>query len=54
MNVLVTGGGGFLGGAIVRRLAARGERVRSFQRGHYPELDMLGVEIQQGDLADAD
>jgi nucleoside-diphosphate-sugar epimerase len=52
MNVLVTGGGGFLGGAIVRRLAARGDQVRAFQRGHYPELAMLGVECVQGDVAD--
>jgi len=52
MSVLVTGGGGFLGGAIVRRLLARGETVRSFSRGHYPELNALGVEQVQGDLAD--
>jgi nucleoside-diphosphate-sugar epimerase len=52
MNVLVTGGGGFLGGAIVRRLRERGDRVRSFSRGHYPELDALGVTQHPGDLAD--
>lgn len=51
--VLVTGGGGFLGGAIVRRLVERGERVRSFSRGDYPELTQLGVEQVRGDLADA-
>lgn len=50
MIALVTGGGGFLGGAIVRRLAARGETVRSFSRGkHSPE----GAEHHQGDIADA-
>lgn len=54
MNALVTGGGGFLGSAIVRRLRARGARVRSFARGTYPELAALGVEQRQGDLADAD
>jgi 2-alkyl-3-oxoalkanoate reductase len=53
MNALVTGGGGFLGGAIVRRLAGRGDRVRSLSRGRYPALDALGVEQIQGDLADA-
>ncbi len=51
-TVLVTGGGGFLGGAIVRRLVAEGARVRSFSRGRYPFLATLGVEQLQGDLAD--
>jgi nucleoside-diphosphate-sugar epimerase len=52
MMALVTGGGGFLGGAIVRRLVDRGDRVRSFSRHCYPELAVLGVEQCQGDLAD--
>lgn len=54
MKVLVTGGGGFLGSAIVRQLVARGDTVRSLTRGHYPELDVLGVETVRGDLADPD
>jgi nucleoside-diphosphate-sugar epimerase len=53
MNALVTGGGGFLGGAIVRRLRARGDAVRSLSRGRYPDLDALGVAQFQGDVADA-
>jgi nucleoside-diphosphate-sugar epimerase len=53
MKALVTGGGGFLGGAIVRWLRARGDEVRSFSRGDYPELRSLGVETIQGDLADS-
>jgi len=53
MNALVTGGGGFLGAAIVRRLRTRGDAVHSFSRGRYPELDALGVTQHQGDLADA-
>lgn len=53
MKALVTGGGGFLGGAIVRRLVARGDAVRSFARGEYPELAGLGVEVVRGDLSDA-
>jgi nucleoside-diphosphate-sugar epimerase len=52
-RVLVTGGGGFLGKAIVRRLVARGDRVRSISRGRYSELAELGVEQIQGDIADA-
>lgn len=54
MRVLVTGGGGFLGGAVVRRLRARGWDVRSLTRSAYPWLDELGVEQTFGDLADAD
>ncbi len=54
MNALVTGGGGFLGGAIVRRLAARGDRIHSLARGHYPELDALGATQHRGDVADLD
>lgn len=50
--VLVTGGGGFLGGAIVKMLVAQGERVRSFSRRPYPELERLGVSHTRGDLAD--
>jgi len=48
MTALVTGGGGFLGGAIVRMLLARGESVRIAARGDYPAL---GVEQIRGDLA---
>jgi nucleoside-diphosphate-sugar epimerase len=52
MLALVTGGGGFLGGAIVRHLLRAGYRVRSFSRGRYPDLEALGVEQHRGDLAD--
>lgn len=52
MRALVTGGGGFLGQAIVRRLVARGDSVRSLSRGDYPELKSLGVECVAGDIAD--
>jgi nucleoside-diphosphate-sugar epimerase len=52
MIALVTGGGGFLGGAIVRRLCARGDSVRSLARGDYPELSDIGVEAVRGDLTD--
>lgn len=52
MNILVTGGGGFLGQALCRGLVERGHAVTSFNRGHYPELDAIGVRQVQGDLAD--
>ena len=51
-KVLVTGGGGFLGGAIVRLLQKRGDDVRSFSRSVYAELETLGVEQIQGDISD--
>jgi nucleoside-diphosphate-sugar epimerase len=50
MNALVTGAGGFLGRYIVEQLLARGDRVRAFARGSYPELTALGVEVVQGDV----
>lgn len=54
MNALVTGGGGFLGLAIVRLLRERGDAVRSLARGEYPALAALGVEQVRGDLSDAE
>ena len=52
MKALVTGGGGFLGAAIVRALLARGTAVRSFSRQSYAALG-ADVEQVQGDIADA-
>ncbi|HET7655624.1 MAG TPA: NAD(P)-dependent oxidoreductase, partial [Luteimonas sp.] len=54
MKLLVTGGGGFLGQALCRGLVERGHEVTSFNRGHYPALEALGVRQVRGDLADAD
>lgn len=53
MNALVTGGGGFLGLAIVRALRARGDTVRSLSRQEHPALRELGAEHVRGDVADA-
>lgn len=52
MKALVTGGSGFLGGALVRGLLARGTEVRVLCRRETPELRRLGAEIFQGDLLD--
>jgi 2-alkyl-3-oxoalkanoate reductase len=52
MKALVTGGGGFLGLAIVRRLVGQGTTVRSFSRQRHDQLHALEVEQRQGDLAD--
>ena len=54
MKILVTGGGGFLGQALCRGLVQRGHEVTSFNRGHYPALDAIGVRQIAGDLADRD
>ncbi len=52
MNALVTGGGGFLGGAIVRMLLERGDTVFSLSRNRYNDLDQIGVEQFEGDISD--
>ena len=51
-KVLVTGGGGFLGEAIVKRLVTRGDQVRSLSRKKYPALEAMGVEQIPGDISD--
>jgi 2-alkyl-3-oxoalkanoate reductase len=53
VKALVTGGGGFLGRAIIEQLLARGDQVRSFSRASYPDLPARGVELVQGDIADS-
>lgn len=54
MRILVTGGGGFLGQAIVRQLLERGESVAVLNRSAYPQLEALGVTCHRGDIADGD
>lgn len=52
MKVLVTGGGGFLGQAIVHQLIERGDQVSVINRSEYPELAAMGVICQRGDIGD--
>lgn len=51
MKILVTGGGGFLGGAICNMLKARGDDVVSLSRRAYPALEEMNVRQVRGDIA---
>jgi dihydroflavonol-4-reductase len=53
MRVFVTGGAGFIGLAVVRRLVARGDRVTAVVRDpdRAEPLIRLGVDLRQGDMA---
>ena len=52
-RVLVTGGGGFLGSAIVMQLLDEGCTVKVVGRNHYDHLDRRGVTCLVGDIADS-
>lgn len=52
MNVLVTGGGGFLGRRITEMLLDRGNHVRVFGRHRYEAVEQRGAECCVGDLRD--
>ena len=56
MNAFVTGGTGFLGRRIVRRLIERGDKVTLLARdpAKAAEARSLGARIVEGDLADID
>ena len=56
-TVLVTGGAGFIGSNLARRLAARGDRVRildDLSIGHPGYLAGIEHELRRGTLADAE
>jgi len=53
MRAVVTGGGGFLGRAIVEALRARGDDVLSVSRHPHPELEELGARATALDVRDA-
>ena len=52
MRVLVTGGGGFLGSAVCRQLAAGGHQVIAYQRSRADHLAPHGVVSAQGEITD--
>jgi nucleoside-diphosphate-sugar epimerase len=52
MRALVTGGGGFLGSAIVRELRARGDEVVSYSRSEHRAIVELGAQCVCGDVCD--
>ncbi|MCZ6673818.1 MAG: NAD-dependent epimerase/dehydratase family protein [Verrucomicrobia bacterium] len=53
MKVLVTGGGGFLGLYVVKKLLAKGYEVRVLGRTRQPKLKEIGIDVVQGDIRDA-
>lgn len=52
MKLLVTGGTGFLGGALVPLLAGAGHALRLLQRGPAAEAERLGAEVIRAPLDD--
>lgn len=52
MKILVTGGTGFLGGALVPRLAAEGHALRLLARRGAPDAERLGAEVISAPLED--
>jgi nucleoside-diphosphate-sugar epimerase len=51
-KALVTGGGGFVGKAIVERLIRLGVKTTVLGRHHYPEIEELGGECIVGNVSD--
>lgn len=53
-KVLVTGGGGFVGKALVARLLEKNVEVIALGRNDYPEVRRMGAEMAIGDIRDKD
>ncbi|MBU4261593.1 MAG: NAD-dependent epimerase/dehydratase family protein [Proteobacteria bacterium] len=51
-RVIVTGGGGFVGKAVVRLLIARGISTTVIGRNDYPEVREMGARVARGDIRD--
>ena len=54
MKVLVTGGGGFMGMALIKRLITDGHKITSYSRREYPLHWALGISSIQADIRDLD
>ena len=53
-RAVVTGGGGFVGRALVLKLLSFGITVRVVGRANYPDLQASGVEVCTGDIRNKD
>lgn len=51
-KVIVTGGGGFVGKAVVRQLVARGISATVIGRHDYPDVVAMGATVARGDIRD--